>query len=140
MKFVNKILDIFLIYNRDPALLINVKLSLVEREENETKVFNEEIFESILTSATSIQGEIHGSAISNIRKVHDEQKKDFDRHHLSNCKIKMRDLILLRNSKRRDRKGWKFSFAWLGHYIVSEITLNGVTTLKIQDGEILKLK
>ena len=47
MKFVNKILDIFLIYNRDPALLINVKLSLVEREENETKVFNEEIFESI---------------------------------------------------------------------------------------------
>ena len=52
----------------------------------------------------------------------------------------MRDLIILCNNKRKDRKGGKFSFAWLGPYVVSEITPKGVTTLKKLDGEILKAK
>ena len=52
----------------------------------------------------------------------------------------MGDLIILCNNKRKDRKGGKFSFAWLGPYVVSEITPKGVTTLKKLDGEILKAK
>ena len=39
-----------------------------------------------------------------------------------------------------DRKGRKFSFAWLGHYIICKITPKGVTTLKKWDDEILKVK
>ena len=68
--------------------------------------------------------------LSNIRKAQDKQKKDLDRHHLSNSEMKVGDLILLSNNKRKDRKGGKFSFAWLGPYIVSEITPKLVATLK----------
>ena len=68
--------------------------------------------------------------LSNIRKAQDKQKKDFDRRHLSNSEIKVGDLILLSNNKRKDRKGGKSSFAWLGPYIVSEITPKVVATLK----------
>ena len=52
----------------------------------------------------------------------------------------MGDLIILCNNKRKDREGGNFSFAWLGPYIVSEITPKVVTTLKKRDGEILKAK
>ena len=52
----------------------------------------------------------------------------------------MGDLILLHNNKRKDRKGETFSFAWLGFYIVSEITAKGVTTLNERKVEILKVK
>ena len=56
--FVNKILAIFLINNRDPVLPIDVKFSLVDRKVNETEVFDEETFEAILVSDTRIRGEI----------------------------------------------------------------------------------
>ena len=71
---------------------------------NETEVFDEETFETILASATRIRGEIHESPTSNIRKAQDKQKEDFDRLHLSNSAIKVEYLVLLRNNKRKDRK------------------------------------
>ena len=46
----------------------------------------------------------------------------------------------LSKNERKDRKRGEFLFAWLGHYIVSEFELKGVTTLKKQDGKILKVK
>ena len=76
--FINKILIIFLIYNRDPALPIDFKFSLAEREVNETEVFYEDTFELILASGTRIRGEIHEPAIINISKAQDKQKKYFD--------------------------------------------------------------
>ena len=51
----------------------------------------------------------------------------------------MGDLVFLHNNKSKDRKGGKFSFVWLGPYIVSEITAKGVTTLNKPDVEILKV-
>ena len=39
----------------------------------------------------------------------------------------------------KDRKGGKLLLAWLGLYIASKFTHKGVTTLKKQDGEILKV-
>ena len=87
--FVNKILTIFIIYNIDPVLPIDVKFSLTEREVNETEAFDEETFEAILASDSCIPGEIHESAIGDIRKTQDNQMKDFVRRHLSNSKIKV---------------------------------------------------
>ena len=106
---------LILIYNRDTVLPIDIKFSLAEREVNETEAFDEETFEAILTFSTRIRGEIHQSTTSNIRKAQDKQKKDFNRRNLSNSEIKVGDHILLRNNKRKDRKGGKFSFickAW----------------------------
>ena len=85
--FVNKILNIFIICNIDPVLPIDVKFSLTEREVNES--FDEETFEAILASNSCIPGEIHESAIGDIRKTQDNQMKDFVRRHLSNSKIKV---------------------------------------------------
>ena len=106
---------LILIYNRDTVLPIDIKFSLAEREVNETEVFDEETFEAILTFSTRIRREIHQSTTSNIRKAQDKQKKDFNRRNLSNSEIKVGDHILLRNNRRKDRKGGKFSFicmAW----------------------------
>ena len=123
-----------------PFLSIDFKFSLAEREVNETEVFDEETFEAILVSATRIRGEIHESATINIRKAQDKQKKGFDRHHLSNSEIKVGDLILLLNNKRKDRKGGKFLFTWLGPYIISKVIPKGTTKLKKRDSEIMKVK
>ena len=93
---------------------------------NETEDFNEETFEATPASAPRIPGKIHESATSNVRKTQDKLKKDYDRRHLSNSEIKLGELILSRNNKRKDRKGGRFSFAWLGPSIVSEMTSKGV--------------
>ena len=104
---------------------------------NVAEVYHEETFEAILASATRIRGEIYESATSNIRNAQDKQKKDFDQRHLSKTEIKVEDLILLCNNKRKDKKGGKFSSAWLDTYIASEITPKGVTLLKKRNDETL---
>ena len=104
---------------------------------NVAEVYHEETFEAILASATRMRGEIYESATSNIRNAQDKQKKDFDQRHLSKTEIKVGDLILLCNNKRKDKKGGKFSSAWLDTYIASEITPKGVTLLKKQNDETL---
>ena len=46
---------------------------------------------------------------------------------------------MLRNNKRKDRKGGKFTFKWLGPYVVSDITKKGLVTLKSKnDKELAK--
>ena len=54
--------------------------------------------------------------------------------------VKLKWEILSCNNKRKDRKIGKFSLAWLGPYVVPEMTPKGVTTFKKQNGEILKVK
>ena len=97
---------------------------------NETEVFDEETFETILASATRIRGEIHESPTSNIRKAQDKQKEDFDRPHLSNSAIKVEYLVLLRNNKRKDRKKGKVSFAWLVLILLPKLHPNELQRLK----------
>ena len=55
-------------------------------------------------------------------------------------KLKWEILSYYVTTKENTEKGGKFSFAWLGPYIVSEITSKEVTTLKKRDGKILKVK
>ena len=105
---------------------------------NEVEVFDKKTSEAILASTICIPGKFYESATSNIRKALDKQR-DFDQCHLSNSEIKMGDLTLLHNNKEKT-KGRRFSFAWLGPYIISEITPKGVTTHKKRDTEILKGK
>ena len=77
----------------------------------------------MFASAACKRGEIYQFATSNIRKAQDMQQKDFDQSYLSNSEIKVGYLILLCSNKRKERKGREFSFAWLGPYIVSDITI-----------------
>ena len=49
---------------------------------------------------------------------------------MSKTEIKVVDIALLKNNKRFDRKGGKFSQKWLSPYIVMNISDKGVATLK----------
>ena len=67
------------------------------------KVFDEETCEAILTSTARICWEMHESA-TGIIKAQVKQKKAFIRCSFSISRIRVGDLILLRNNKRKDRE------------------------------------
>ena len=48
---------------------------------------------------------------------------------MSKTEIKVDDIVLLKNNKRFDRKGGKFSQKWLGPYTIMNISDKGVETL-----------
>ena len=62
------------------------------------------------------------------RKAQGKQRKTLINAIFPTVKLKWE--ILSYYITTEDRKGRKFSFAWLGHYIISKITPKGVTTLK----------
>ena len=68
-------------------------------------------------------------AADNIKAAYKKQKLDYDRRHMSKTEIKVADIALLKNNKRFDRKGGKFSQKWLSPYIVMNISDKGVATL-----------
>ena len=53
---------------------------------------------------------------------------------------KVDDIVLLKNNKRLDLNGGKFSQKWLGPYTVKNISGKGVATLKNTLGVTLKNK
>ena len=130
-----------LMYNRDPILPIDVKHRLVkEIDVNSDEPFDVEVFDTVLKSASSIRNSIAGDASKNIKNAQQKQKRDFDKTHLSKTEISAGDTVLLRNNKRNDRKGGKFTQKWIGPYTVTNITEKGAATLKNSSGHILKTK
>ena len=54
----------FLVHNRDPTLLIDVKYNLVNTEGNESKhPFDKETFDVVLTNAISMRANIHRTTV-----------------------------------------------------------------------------
>ena len=49
---------------------------------------------------------------------------------MSNSEIRVDDMVLMKNNKRIDGKGGKFSQKWLGPYTVTKISQKGVVALK----------
>ena len=48
--------------------------------------------------------------------------------------IKAKDKVWLKSQKRLDRKGGKFSYKWLGPYVIGEVSKKGLCTLINQHG------
>ena len=44
--------------------------------------------------------------------------------------LKIKDKVWLKNQRRQDRKGGKFSYRWTGPYTIEHITKQGLYTLK----------
>ena len=65
-----------------------------------------------------------------LKATQKKQKRDYDQRHFSKMEIKVDDIVLLKNNKRFDRKGGKFSQKWLGPYTVVNISGKRVATLK----------
>ena len=98
------------------------------------------MFEAVLTSTCTTRKEIHKTASINIKKAQEKQKRDFDRRHLSKIDIKVGDKVLLKNNKRSDRKGGKFTYILLGPYTVKDLAPKGLATLENLKGDELKKK
>ena len=73
-----------------------------------------------------------------LKATQKKQKQDYDHRHLSKTESKVDDIVLLKNNKRFDREGGKFSQKWFGPYTVVSTPDKGVATLKNALGLTLK--
>ena len=111
-----------------------------EIEDENQEPFDLEYFDAVFKSATKVRTSIKDDAAENIKAAQKKQKRDYDRRHMSNPEISVDDMVLMKNNKRIDRKGGKFSQKWLGSFTVTKIFEKGVVTLKNTSGLILNKK
>ena len=130
----------FLLYNRHPVLPIDVKYKDSTSTLSHDEEFGYKMFHDVLKSANTMRKKIHEDASVNIKKAQERQKRDYDQRHKSNRTIKIDDKVLVLNDKRQDRKGGKFSYRWIGPYIVKNISPKGVVILQNKNGVPLKKK
>jgi hypothetical protein len=129
-------------YNRKPILPIDVK-----HDHSATKAldpnepFDMDTFQAVLDSTSAIREKIFTKVEQNISQAQQKQKRDYDRRHQSSNVISVGDKVLLKNNKRNDRKGGKFTFKWLGPFVVKALSPKGLATLQnLKSGKALKNK
>ena len=122
----------YLLYNREPTLPIDIKLV------GEEEPFDRETFDSVLSRTITIREGIHQTAGENIKAAQKKQKRDYDRRHQVPNVIRVGDRVLLKNQKREDRKGGKFTHKWVGPYIVNNV--NDKTLCSLTNNAEKKLK
>ena len=122
-----------MLYNCEPVLPIDVKHNLGREKEGEIKdenqePFDPEYFDAVFKSARKVKTSIKDDAAENIKAAQKKQKRDYDHRHMSKTEIRVDDMVLMKNNKRIDRKGGKFSQKWFGSYTVTKISEKGVMT------------
>ena len=131
-----------MLYNREPVLPIDVKHNLDREKEGEIEDENQEpfdleYFDAVFKSATKVRTSIKDDAAENIKATQKKQKREYHRSYMSNPEIRVDDMMLMKNNKRIDGKGGKFSQKWFGPYTVSKISEKEVVALKNTSGLIL---
>ena len=134
-----------MLYNCEPVFPIDVKHNLDRKNEVKLKMktkkpFDLEHFDAVFKSATKVKTSIKDDAAENIKAAQKKQKRDYDHRHMSNPDIMVNDMVWMKNNKRIDWKGGKFSQKWIGHYTVTKISEKGIVTLKNTSGLILNKK
>ena len=132
-----KFTPFFLMYNRHPILPIDLKYDLDSELSNPNIRFD---IEAILSSTLDLRQEYHDQAGENITKAQKKQQRDYNLRHSQPTTLSINDKVWLKNQKREDRKGGKFSFKWLGPYTVENISPRGICTLRNKGGRVLSKK
>ena len=101
---------IYVIYNRKPVLPADLKYGLKFEAVDLFEPFNQDMFEAARSAANVMRDEIHKAAGRNIKKAQAKQKRDFDRRHLSSSMVNVGNKALLKNNRKIDRKGAKFTY------------------------------
>ena len=127
----------FILYNREPILPVDLKYNLSSASAH-NEVLDQHMFDAVLSSAITIRSKIHEDASTNILEAQGKQKRDYDRRHNSTTIIRIGDKVLLRNNKRTNRKGGRFTYRWLGPYVVKDLAQKGLATLVSNKGVELK--
>ena len=73
-------------------------------------------------------------------KAQKKQQLDYNQCHTLPTSIKVKDKAWLKIQRRLDRKDGKFSYKWLGPYVVEKISKKGLCTLRSQSGVELSKK
>ena len=78
----------------------------------------------MLVSSNVIREEVQRQAGESIRRAQKKQQRNYESRNKSSLSndIYISAEVLLRNNKRKDQKGRKFTFNWLAPYVVSNIT------------------
>ena len=119
-----------LLYNRKAVLPIDINHNTKDVS-NLAEPFGTDMFDTVHESATSFTIKLKLTS----KRQRKKQQHDYDLRHL---KSKAGDRALLRNNKRNDRKGGKFTFTWLGPYEVDNLTDYSLASLKNQKGNVFK--
>ena len=131
----------FLLYNRYPTLSIDIKYNLV-KDSNDTAnddPYDFKTFRAVLNSSSKMRDAAHNKSSQNIKKAQKKQQKDYNkRHNMPPSTLPIGSKVLLQNLKRQDRKGGKFTFKWIGPYIIQSISKMGLCALSNQKGVTLK--
>ena len=132
----------FLMYNIHPVLPVDIEYSLNGTDETSVndQPFNMEVFNAMLSSTLSLRNEAHQEASKNIAKAQEKQQKDYNRRNTVPASLKIKDKVWLKNQRRQDRKGGKFSSKWTGPYTIEHITKKGLCTLKNERSTVLAKK
>ena len=140
--YSTKFSPFYLMYNREPILPIDVKYNFDQQGEvyDDTFPFDQETFDAIFSSALNLRRGVHATAEQNISKAQEKQRRDYNRRHTLPTTIKCEEKVWLKKQKRQDRKGGKFSYIWLGPYVVKSISKKGLRTLANQKGKVLRKK
>ena len=80
--------------------------------------------EEILDVMTDIREKIHNVAAKNISKAQVCQAKNYNLQHKGET-LKVRDKIMKKNKKAKQRKGDKLGPRWLGPYMITDVYENG---------------
>ena len=122
---------------------IDIKYNLV-KDSNDTAnddPYDFETFRAVLNSSSKMRDAAHNKATQNIKKAQKKQQKDYNkRHSTPPSTLPIGSKVLLQNLKRQDRKGGKFTFKWIGPYIIQSISKTGLCALSNQKGVALKKK
>ena len=109
----------FFLYNKEPALPIDVKYDLVYIEGNESEHPSSKImFDSLLTTA-QLRSPWEQSYIKQLMKIFVRYRNWL---HQIPSKINVGQKVLLKSQRRMERKCGEFSFNWFGPFRVHSIS------------------
>ncbi|XP_065640571.1 uncharacterized protein LOC136073130 [Hydra vulgaris] len=133
-----------LLYQREAVLPIDIDCNLIDFNDSNAlsndDFSNKKIVSDTFHAMNKMKNKIFDDAYKNIEKSQKRQKHDYDKRIAPNNEISINKKVLLRNSKRDDRKGGKLVKPWTGPYIVTSISSTNNCTLKNLKGQILKTK
>ena len=128
-------------YNRHPILPIDIKYDLEcngGSAEDESP-FSMGTYDAVLSSTLSLREETHKATSENITQAQGRQKRDYDRRHKLPSSFKVNSKVWLKNKKRIDRKGGKFSYKWTGPYEIQSVSKKGKIYIHISVAGLLLL-
>lgn len=120
----------YLVYNREPVLPIELKFPLA-KEGDCNDAFDTPMFDAVFEQLLEIRKAVHMKVTGNIDEAQRRQKLSHDRRHNGKVTFGAGMKVLLKNLRRSDRKGGKFSHAWNGPFTILQVFENG--TLRLAD-------